>query len=154
MKFKTWAWAVGVVLVIGGLVFWGRMNDPNRVWKRTLAAAGIECLPNGHTNLALHIHPLLTIIVDGRNELIPETVGVTSTCMAEVHTHETDGVIHLESVEPGKTFTLGQFFEVWGRSIVRDGYALTATADGAPVGDPAALVLEDGREVRIEYRSQ
>lgn len=151
-RMKGVGWGVGLVVVIVGLIVWGRMNDPNRSWKQVLAAAGVECLPNGHVNLALHIHPSLAITVDGRNEIVPGNVGVVSTCMAEMHTHEADGVIHLESVEPGKTFTLGQFFAVWGKPMVREGYALTATADGEPVADPAGLVLRDGQRILLEYR--
>lgn len=114
------------------------------------ASTDIKCLPDGHQNLAQHIHAKLTIVVDGVPELIPSSIGDTPVCMAEVHTHDASGSIHAESIED-KKFMLKDFFSVWGKNVARDGYALTASVAGAAVDTPDQIEIEDGKDVVFVY---
>jgi hypothetical protein len=148
MKHKTLGIIVILVIVVALLFLAQRMITPSVV---SWGATDIACLRFGHQNLAQHFHPTLTIIVDDEREAIPENIGISDTCMAEAHTHDTTGTLHFESVEPGKTFTVEDFFAVWGQSIERDGYALVATINGisytveemrtTPLHDQDAIVL-------------
>ncbi|MEK7628681.1 MAG: hypothetical protein AAB421_04685 [Patescibacteria group bacterium] len=144
-KYLPWvAGLVGIVVLLS----WGRLNPPQDIfWKDTK----IACLPNGHANLALHIHPDLQILVDGVAEKVPAHIGDTPSCMTEVHTHDDTGKIHAEATTANKTFTLADFFAVWGTSIERPGYTLTATIDGTPETNPSALTLKDGQKIVLAY---
>ena len=141
------------VFLVGVLVFVynGRHQPaPKTYWKDT----GIACLPNGHQNLAMHIHATLEIFVNGNQEVIPANIGVTNDCLAEVHTHEANNLIHIETGEPSEPFTLGDFYRVWEQDSNRLDLGLEMFVNGQKVqGPPDAIVLEDGQKVRLEYTS-
>ena len=106
---------------------------------------GIECGPT--EQLVFHIHARLTIFVGGRSVRVPAGVGianpqaqgtpagafvVSGSCFAWLHTHAADGIIHMESPVQ-RTFTLGNFFDVWKQP-------LSATRVGPAHGKVTALV--------------
>lgn len=88
---------------------------------------------------AIHWHPWLKIIIEGKEQDIPDNVGVTigkkldselgsDMGSAPIHTHDEAGdrnsefgrKLHVESLRPyakPSTLTLGYFFEVWERSF-------------------------------------
>jgi hypothetical protein len=93
---------------------------------------GIQCL--GNEQLAFHIHAHLTVFDHGVARSIPYGVGIedpqtTSTpegtfvgggsCFYWLHTHAADGIVHIESPVV-RTFTLGNFFDVWGQEVGPD----------------------------------
>jgi len=123
----------------GGSLTWGDTN--------------VKCLPNGHQNLAQHYHPILSITVDGEKEGVPSNVGVSTACLSEAHTHDSTGVLHFESADANATFTVADFFAVWGESLEREGYTLTATINGEEVADVSTTVLSDGDQVALNYTS-
>ena len=91
---------------------------------------GISCQPI--EQLAYHIHAHLTIFVGGKQRLIPDGIGIApprqgqnttagffvtnGSCFAWLHTHASDGIIHIESPS-AKTYTLGDFFAVWHQPL-------------------------------------
>ncbi len=106
-----------------------------------------------------HIHPKLTILLNGELQTIPTDVGTRPGCMNPLHTHGTDGVIHVESPEK-KDFTLGDFFLVWGKTFTKDQildavadetHAITMTVNGAASEEYENLVLNDKDEIVISY---
>lgn len=121
-----------------------------------VASAGLDLGPMG---TAEHYHPKLRIIIDGEDVPIPANIGVdpTTGAMSAVHTHETDGTIHIEAETVGETFTLGQLFTEWGVTLTptqiggakaNAGQQLIVTSNGAPVsGDPQDLRLEPDQVV-------
>lgn len=109
---------------------------------------GIECGPT--EQLVFHIHARLTIFVGGTSVRVPAGIGiadphsqgsprgafvVSGACFAWLHTHAADGIIHMESPVQ-RTFTLGNFFDVWKQP-------LTATRVGPAHGRVVAIV--DGK---------
>lgn len=150
MKSKTWIWIVGVVMVLGALFAYPRFNGGRPGGS---VGSGVPCLvPN--VPLVQHIHPVLTITVDGVREGIPANIGLAE-CERAVHTHDEDapqGVIHVES-QDRRAYVLGDFMSVWNKPVVREQYVLTATVDSVSVEDPAALIFKDGQNIRLEYRS-
>ena len=140
---------VGVVLIV--LFAMPRFMDPKNglanVWKN----AGVECLSMGHSNIAQHFHPHLTITVDGVNEEIPANVGITNNCMAEVHMHDLSGTIHVETIEADKIVHLKNFLTVYGKPINRDGYDVSMTVDGKPNKELDNLVLADKQQIILNY---
>src|SRR5207244_1694309 len=80
------------------------------------ARIGLLGLPSlaPQESLAFHIHQHLDIFVHGKQETVPALVGITAAGeFAVLHTHDTSGVMHVESPVQ-RTFTLGDFFNVWG----------------------------------------
>ena len=107
----------------------------------------VPCL----TSEAFHIHPQLTILVDGKKEVLPADIGISPGCTRELHIHADDGVIHVESaVDRGYVFA--DFLSVWGGSLERPGYSLKMTVDGQVVSD-SNFVMKDEQEIILKYAS-
>jgi hypothetical protein len=82
---------------------------------------GVYCSAN--EQLSYHIHAHLSIYINGTAvPLVANTgiapIGVTSnanvTCYYWLHTHDTTGVIHIESPTT-RLYTLTQFFDIWDK---------------------------------------
>jgi hypothetical protein len=93
------------------------------------AVDGIQC--QGAEQVVFHIHAHLTVFVDGTARQIPYGVGIpgaqvsttsvgpyvaAGSCFYWLHTHAADGIIHIESPVQ-RTYTLGNFFDVWGQKL-------------------------------------
>ncbi|HEV2216863.1 MAG TPA: hypothetical protein VGV88_04725 [Candidatus Dormibacteraeota bacterium] len=71
----------------------------------------IPCDQLEHTQV--HYHAFLQILNQGSNVDIPTNVGRTLGCYYWLHMHSNEaGIIHVES-PADRTFTLGDFFDVW-----------------------------------------
>jgi hypothetical protein len=97
---------------------------------------------------ALHHHAFLAISVDGSPVTVPADIGLAVSTASPLHTHDTTGVIHIESGNPSFSPTLGEFFDVWG---VR----LTSSCLGGycTEGDQQLRVFLNGRPVQSNPRS-
>lgn len=133
--------------------------------------------------VVMHIHPKVQIIVDGRQVTIPATIGIGSKLwkdrslerlgmpmpemrdmpfMSPLHTHDTSGIIHVESTVI-RNYTLGEFFDVWGvpfnESCIFDrcGGSIVMFVNGVKFEsgsrDFRELIFVDGQQIRIEYKS-
>ena len=113
---------VGVVIVIVAAIIIGIFLQPNNnpSSNGTLASDNpaypvvddIACQTN--EQLAYHIHAHLSIYINGQPYALPATIGIASdgSCYYWLHTHDTSGVIHIESPDENK-YTLGTFFKEW-----------------------------------------
>jgi hypothetical protein len=130
---------------------WG--ND-SRTLAGRLHALGLHALPQ--EGVALHIHQHLDLYVGGRHVTVPAAIGINfqQQFITEVHTHDTSGVIHVESPRV-RSFTLGQFFGEWGvkltsRCVGRYCGHVRWWVDGRERhGDPASLVLRAHQEIVV-----
>jgi hypothetical protein len=125
-----------------------------------VAAAGLPML--GEEGSAVHIHAHLDIIVNGSAIQVPADIGVDDARqkISPLHSHDTTGVIHIESPTP-TTFTLGQFFSEWQVSLAADhigglvadnSHHLKVYVNGTRHdGDPAGIVLAAHDEIAIVY---
>jgi hypothetical protein len=132
---------------------------------------GIRCL--GSEQLQFHIHAHLTVYVNGVARRLPDGVGIINprvsqtpvgayvgggNCFYWLHTHAADGIIHIES--PAKrTFTLGDFFDVWGQPLsgrqvgsatgmvtaIYNGRAYQGSPRDIPLAAHAQIQLDVGR---------
>ncbi len=68
--------------------------------------------------------------------------------MAPLHTHETNGTIHVES-NTVKPYTLGQFLNIWG-GLDTNGKIGKATVDGVPVSDYRNIILGDKEQIHLD----
>jgi len=104
--------------------------------------------------LAEHVHTHLTILDGDDPVTVPGDIGHSDRrrFAAQLHTHDTSGILHVES-PTRRTFTLGEFFDEWGVPLTawRVGGLrgeLTVWVDGRRyIGDPRAIALTNRREV-------
>lgn len=132
------------------------------------AVDGIKC--QGGEQTLFHNHARLTIFVDGRQEKVPTGVGIgdpqteptqrgpfvaQGACFSWLHTHASDGIIHIES-PVRRTFTVGDFFDVWGQPLTRDRVGpakgrVTALVNGrAWTGDPRSIPLHAHTQIQLD----
>jgi hypothetical protein len=80
--------------------------------------SGIKCDKTEHFNFHYHAH--LDIFINSSSYIIPAGIGIRPPdCIYWLHTHDISGIIHIESPE-NRTFTLGQFFDLWGKKFTND----------------------------------
>ncbi len=72
-----------------------------------------QCL--GMEGSAFHIHPQLYIKINGQNVVIPSQIGIVNSgrCFEPLHTHDSTGLIHVESHLAATQYTLSHFFQTW-----------------------------------------
>jgi hypothetical protein len=106
--------------------------------------------------VATHIHAHLDIFVNGKRVPVPPNVGINlgANYLTELHTHDSRGVIHVESPKANDEFTLGQFFGEWAVFLNADqvgGYkGMRWYVDGKEqTGNPASLVLKAHQEIAL-----
>jgi hypothetical protein len=121
--------------------------------------AGISC--DAMEGMKIHIHQHLVLLDHGKPLLIPNNVGrpMMRQCLYWVHTHTPDGIIHIESPAM-RTFTLGEFFTIWGQPLTRTQASSMKSDKGAPLkvwvngkpytGDPRKIQLTAHADVVIE----
>jgi hypothetical protein len=124
-----------------------------------LKAIGLSLLSAEGT--AQHIHAHLDIYVNGKQVVVPADIGIPSTGgITPVHTHDTSGIIHVESPDARAIYTLGQFFDIWGVKLTSTsigGYANTSVDklivydNGTVVQNPTSLDLAKHHEIVITY---
>ncbi len=112
---------------------------------------------------ALHIHAHLDVLVNGKKVPVPANLGIarSGSELAELHTHDDTGVLHIESPSKNKRFTLGEVFSEWnvrlnatqiGGLKTDAARTLTVYVDGkAQTGDPASVQLTAHREIALVY---
>ena len=125
-----------------------------------LSAIGLPALAQEGT--MLHIHQHLDIYIDGVETQIPAGIGINEAAgfISPIHVHDTTGIVHVESPTV-QTFTLGQFFDIWGVELTATsigGYSnsgdntLTVYVNGTQYsGDPRGLALAAHQEIVISY---
>ncbi|MEO8898246.1 MAG: hypothetical protein ABI473_06070 [Candidatus Dormibacter sp.] len=119
---------------------------------------GIQCA--GAEQLVFHIHAHLAVYVGGSARTVPEGIGImpprqetqnaaglptviSGSCYYWLHSHTPDGIIHIESPVQ-RTFTLGNWFDIWG-----------ITLDSTQVGPASGTVIAyvDGQVYGGDIRS-
>jgi hypothetical protein len=120
-------------------------------------ASNVPCGPS--EVFTRHEHAHLTILIRGQIKTVPAFVGITATSICWLHTHDTSGIIHIEAGD-NRTFTLGDFFTVWGQPLARtvidgerpgNGEAVQATVNQQPYSEaPETIVLKDHEDIVLE----
>jgi len=111
-----------------------------------------------------HFHTHLDVFVGLERVDVPADLGIdpATGLMADLHTHDTSGVLHVESHEADTRFVLGQLFAMWNVRLDETHLGgLTPDADhtfrtyvnGALVtGDPAAIELRAHDQISVMYQ--
>ncbi|MBI2147802.1 hypothetical protein HYU19_05005 [Candidatus Woesearchaeota archaeon] len=156
--------AIGAYVILGGdakafAISNDDKEEPNR-----------EAVPTGQT----HWHPKLTIMIDGKQVYLPEGIGVeigrvidtelSGMDMSPTHTHEDDGTIHIENLNPAakpETLTLGYFFYVWDKPFSTTcifeyctaSGTLNMQVNGVENTEFEKYIMHDEDDILIEYVS-
>jgi hypothetical protein len=172
-QMRTRAWigagvlaAVAVVTLV--LVFTLGGGGTTAATKHAATGAtvdGIGCQTS--EQVVYHIHSHLAIFDKGQQQVVPRGIGIpgpqqvqdgfveSGKCFYWLHTHDTTGVIHVESPTK-RTYTLGQFFDIWGQPLSANqvGKAtgkLTVYVDGHQFsGDPRSIVLTPHKVIQLD----
>lgn len=133
------------------------------------SSGGIPC--GATEQLTYHVHARLSLFVDGKPRSVPLGIGIGPPvkitqnrrgpfasgggCFSFLHTHASDGIIHIEA--PSRiTFKLGQFFDVWRQRLDRRHLGsksgrVVAYVNGKRFrGDPRAIPLRKHAQIQLE----
>ena len=120
-----------------------------------LLPLGLQTL--GQEGAATHYHAHLDIFVNGKHVTVPRYIGINQGAgyLTELHTHDTRGVIHVESPKSNDRFSLGQFVAEWG--VFLNARCIGSYCDGLKwyvngklqTGNPENYLLQSHDEVAI-----
>jgi len=113
----------------------------------------------------VHLHPELTITVDGEKQDIPTNIGVgvqyadrplfdSMMGMANMHTHDDSGTLHWEVMKGPVTkddVRLKNFFAIWGKEITEFGTEVTMTVNGEENNKLGDYEVKDGDAIVLNY---
>ncbi len=126
---------------------------------------GIQCSTSEQT--AYHIHAHLAIFSNGGAVQVPAGIGIPGPqqvqngfvlggkCLYWLHTHDATGIIHIESPIT-RVYTLGDFFDIWGRAL---GTGQVGSAKGTVTayvngkrftGDPRSIKLDPHTVIQLD----
>jgi len=143
---------VGALLLVGAalLIIYIALSSGTKTSSADPTIDGMPCQSN--EQLAVHYHAHLSILVDGNQALLPAFVGIDNAkqCLYWMHTHQADGVVHIEAPKSAATrkFTLGNFFDVWGKKLDS-----THVGDTTLGGDQKLVMFVDGKPYTGNPRS-
>lgn len=137
-------------ILIGGMLWWSRSLQSNDT--DVISASGI------------HWHPRIEVFVGGEKQGIPANVGVGMRYaghphydprmgMTPMHTHEADGVIHMEF--PGRVTAedtkLKNFLSLLGTDVIDSDSPVTMTVNGAEAAAFTDYEMKDGDIIVLQY---
>jgi len=116
----------------------------------------LDLKPLGQEGSVIHIHQHLDVYVNGKKVQVPALVGIDTTngFLTELHTHDTSGVLHVES-DTKRDYVLGQFFGEWGVKLTSNclgsycGSLKWWVGGKRMTGNPAQLILKSHQEIVI-----
>lgn len=117
---------------------------------RNLVIDGVECMKA--EQLAFHIHTKFNLTIDNKSYPIPAGIGIIPiNCIFWLHTHDDSGIIHIES-PVNRSFTLGQFLNIWNRFNSSD--AVIQNLSNNSLNDTVAVYI-NGTEMTnsTDYRN-
>ncbi|GER90133.1 hypothetical protein KDW_42950 [Dictyobacter vulcani] len=121
--------------------------------------SNMKCAPDVATKQQIRTH--LTLYVDGKLAAIPRGIGIVSPsqpgvsalasngklyCLYPLHVFEDDNIIHADLPDT-RTYTLGQFFSVWGQPLSQT----QVTSYHADTNRPISFVIFDGNGQKSTY---
>jgi len=148
---KIVTWIIAIVLL--GLLTWAIVTSPKVSEEDILARNGA------------HWHIDLEIFIDGVPVEVSANIGLTGGHSAQarnMHTHDTDGVIHAEKAGfvTNDDFRLKEFFNIWNRDFSADSIlgnkvneekTISFFVDGEPNQEFEEYILRDGAQIEIRY---
>lgn len=154
-KMRVATLSIAALVILGGIVW---------VYAQSSTASST---PGSRiiSRYGIHWHPHLSILIKGKEVAIPAGIGLTGARESSIHTHDPDGIIHLEfnGRVTEKNTELKNFFEVWGKDFSKD--SLLGNKSGAK-GKVIMLVngkenlefenyhMKDGDKIELKFESR
>ncbi len=109
------------VLVVAALIYLVMAQGQTPVNAAYPLIDGVSC--DGLEHSDFHIHAHISIYIDGKPAPIPAQIGIApdTSCLYWLHTHTSDGVIHIEAPN-GLSITLKNFLDIWGERFPQLNY--------------------------------
>jgi len=151
LRVLTYFYLAGTTLFVAvsavvGFFWYQEFKVSHGYWGDTL----IPCVSADHSFKGDFISVPTQIYVDGALLEIPADIGVSPGCIAQTHTHDNSGAIHIQPTQRGAT--LADFFAVTGETFIRPGYTVSVSVNGADYTNQAeTYVLQNGDEVVVRY---
>lgn len=123
-KFILWS-AISVssaLLIVLGLIYLQVQN----LLSLPQPINGVSC--DQGEQVAFHIHAHLSMYIDGKKITIPKYIGIAGnppeniTCFYWLHTHSTDGIIHIEAPRKQSNEALDDFLAIWHDGFSKLGF--------------------------------
>ncbi len=168
-RMKMIAMVLGISFVLAAVVYAVVFIFPNQ---GTIAQPGGELVAGSMDNslfnfnlkqhsgsLSLHIHPQVEIEINGEKQLIPVNIGISPQGMRVIHTHESDGKLHVESPYPHQ-FVLADFFAIWNKTFsstcifeycTDENHTLTVFVNDVESNEYGNIPLYDLDRIKIVY---
>ncbi|HEY7695793.1 MAG TPA: hypothetical protein VH797_06830 [Nitrososphaeraceae archaeon] len=123
--------------------------------------------------IIMHTHSNLNVTVNGKPLIVPNGVGINSTlwndhtldkfgterkttsfgiitpAMSPLHTHDSSGMIHVESTEY-KNYTLGDFLNIWG--LPMEGKEISLITNGNNTKNYSNHTLKDMEKMVLKIQ--
>lgn len=154
-----------------------RVSESNDEKKSYQLDSSLSSFVDTNKKIIMHMHPQLSVTFDGESLLMPSGIGINTTLwndhsldqygmqpmkmtgkdmsmimqgMSPLHTHDSSGVIHVESNE-FRNYTLGQFLQTW--RIDLGDKEVKLSVNGNDVKDYKNHILADKEQMILnEYK--
>jgi hypothetical protein len=143
IRVPWWQVIAVVVVVLGGIGAYYLVQAGS-------VAPPLPCI-SGEGGQLYHWHTQLNIFSGATKIVIPGGIGISAFCLEPVHTHQADGLIHIES-DVNRLYSIGDFFRVWGKPF---GSPTSMLVNGTtPISPPSSTVILYNQEsIELHYDS-
>jgi len=149
------------VLVVAALVYFAIVQAQAPANAAYPAIDGVSCDSGEHSDF--HIHAHVSIYIDGKPATVPAQIGIApdNSCLYWLHTHTSDGVIHIEAPN-GFSIILKNLLDIWGDrfpqlsypSQLSDPSGWQVYVNGKPfTGDFRTIPLQAHTLITLAYHS-
>jgi len=145
IRIRGWQVGLVILIIVGGAggYYLSQYVRPG-VGQPFPCVTGPTQPPNGY-----HWHTQLQIYSGGAPYTIPANTGFSTGCAEPLHTHDTSGLIHVES-DALRLYTIGDFFLVWGKPFDSPTQMLVNGTAAAP---SPGVTLYDSETITLYYAS-
>jgi hypothetical protein len=145
------------LLVVATLAFLSMFITAFSIWQKEYRSADtfwkdtdITCILRAPSYIDVYRSAHLSIQVDGVEQQIPAGLGFSPTCVAQIHTLDNTGRVHIKPT--GRPITLLDFFTVAGIPFVLEEYGVSVSVNGEESTDRvASYQLQNGDSIVVTY---
>ncbi len=142
IRVRPWHVVLVALLLLGGLGGYYLLQIAT-------VSPALPCI-GGEGGGLYHWHTQLNIFSGATKFAIPASIGRSAFCLEPVHTHDSTGLIHIES-DVNRLYSIGDFFAVWGKPF---GSPSQMLVNGTAIPTPSpTVILYDQESIELHYAS-